>query len=84
MGFLWGATAYYQKCLTMQDKIIGNDGPFLRAYVTTYPAYELARIYHEKGDIPDAVNLLKLALEFQSDFSEAIEYLQKIQNLTEQ
>lgn len=78
LGFIWGAMAYYEECLQIQPSSFISNYDFDRAYITHYPAYDLACLHHKKGNTDEAVRLLQLALEFKPDFSEAYEYLQTL------
>jgi len=78
IGFLLGAMAYYEKCLQIQDTSFISSYEFDRAYITYYPAYDLGCIHHKKGNMQEAIRLFQLALDFNSDFEEAREYLQAL------
>ena len=78
IGFIWGAMAYYERCLQLQESSLISSYDFDRAYITYYPAYDLACLHHKKGNNEEAIRWLQLALEFKPDFTEAREYLQNL------
>lgn len=79
MGFLLGATAYFEFCLHLgQTQSYSNGDAFQHNYMTTSPAYDLGDIYLELGNLDQAVAAFRLALSFDPNFIPAQKKLKEL------
>lgn len=81
MGFLLGATPYFEYCLHLgQTKTYYNynGDAFEHTYMTTSPAYDLGCTYIELGDREQARIAFQLALSFDPNFTPALDKLNQI------
>lgn len=72
LGFPLGATVYFKNCLKLNgDNSYYKGEPFEQRYMTTYPAYDLGRIYIELEQPQEALAAFELVLSFDANFMDA-------------
>lgn len=72
LGFPLGATVYFKTCLELnQNNNYYKGEPFEQRYMTTYPAYDLGRIYIELEQPQAALAAFELVLSFDVNFMDA-------------
>lgn len=72
LGFPLGATVYFKTCLEFNRNNSYYKGePFEQRYMTTYPAYELGRIYIELEKPQAALAAFEQVLSFDANFMDA-------------
>lgn len=82
LGFLLGATAYFENCLRL-----GREGsyykgePFDLGYMTIYPAYDLGCVYMQLKRWQEALETFKLVLSFNENFIDAQQQIDKIHQI---
>ena len=79
LGFLLGATAYFEGCLQMgQDGSYDEREPFDRRFITVWSANDLGLAYLKLKQFDKAREAFKLALSFDPDYAPAKENLAAI------
>jgi glycosyltransferase involved in cell wall biosynthesis len=72
LGFPLGATVYFKTCLELnRNNNYYKEEPFEQRYMTTYPAYELGRLYIELEKPQEALAAFELVLSFDVNFMDA-------------
>jgi len=81
LGFLLGATAYFEKCIQMgQDGSYDEREPFDQRFITVWSAYDLGLTYLQLKQFNQAIESFELTLSFDPEYTPAQEHLERLKN----
>lgn len=82
LGLSWEAIAFFENCIKIgRENNYYTGEPFDGGYMTIYPAYDMACVYRELGQLEEARKAFELALSFDENFGPARDALEKINQI---
>ncbi|MCT7950806.1 glycosyltransferase family 2 protein [Ancylothrix sp. C2] len=85
LGLTEEAIAFFENCIKIgRENCYYTGEPFDGGYMTIYPAYDMACVFRELGQLEEARKAFELALSFDENFGPARDALEKLNQIIEE
>ena len=85
LGLSEEAIAFFENCLKIgRENSYYTGEPFDGGYMTIYPAYDMACVFRDLGQLEEARKAFELALSFDENFGPARNALEKLNQIIEE